>query len=88
MNYLYKDGNKMITMCRKNRKWKAVYVNVSPDDLENLGDIVGLEVRKNLTSAEKKKKWVAIDMVDTIKISTDSNPNTGKMTMYLLIYVV
>jgi len=77
----------MVTMCRKNRKWKAVYVGITPDELDNLGDIVGMEVRKNLTDKEKKTKWVAIDMVDTIRISTDSNPISGKLTMYFLIYV-
>ena len=76
-----------MTLCRKNKNWKAIYITVSIDELDNLGDLVGVEVRKNLTKQQLKKEWLVIDIVDTMSLSTNFNPHTGKTAIDLLIYV-
>jgi len=77
----------MVTMYRKNRKWKAISISIDIDMLNDLEQVVGLEVRNSLSEKDKKNKWLAIDIVDTLKISTDVNPINGKSTLNLLIYV-
>jgi len=77
----------MVTMYRKNRKWKAINVSIDIDMLDDLEQVISSEVRNTLSEKDKKNKWLAIDIVDTLKISTDVNPISGKSTLNLLIYV-
>ena len=76
-----------MTLCRKNKKWKAIYLTVLIDELDNLGELVKVAVHKNLSKQQLKKEWLVIDMVDTMTLSTNFNPHTGKTAIDLLIYV-
>lgn len=77
----------MVTMYRKNHDWQPIYITIETDKLETLGDIIGEKVRADLTPAQKKKKWVAIDIVDTIVVTSGFNPKTSKSILELLVYV-
>ena len=80
-------SKEIVVLCRKNRKHKAVYISIAPNNLDNLGDVVALKTRENLTPEQAKTEWLVIDMVDTHLISASSNPINGQMTMEMLIYV-
>jgi len=80
-------SKEIVVLCRKNKKHKAVYISIAPNNLDNLGEIVANKVREKLSPTQAKTEWLVIDMVDTHLISTSSNPINAKMTMELLIYV-
>lgn len=73
-------------LCRKNKNWKAIYISIDADELDNLDAFVKKEV---LSKIQKKdlKKWAVLDMVDTNIITTNFNSHTGKTNIELLIYV-
>ncbi len=76
----------MIAQYRKNKNWKAIYVNVEAQKLDELSDIVSTKINTLLTEDEKKKNF-KFDIVDTIVVASNSNPITQTLTLELLIYV-
>lgn len=75
------------TYYRKNSKWTTVYVSISTDELEDLGNIVGNKVREQKNVKPNSRTWNAVDIVDTIVVSTSFNPSKEKTILDLLVYV-
>ncbi len=75
-----------MTQYRKNENWKAIYVNVEAQKLNDLGDLVSEKMNTILTDEEKLKDYT-FDIVDTIVVASNSNPITQTLVLELLIYV-
>ena len=71
---------------RKNKNWKAVYVNVEAQKLDELGELVSAKADAVLSDSERNHDYI-YDIVDTIVVASNSNPISQTLTLELLVYV-
>jgi len=72
---------------RKNDVWSSVFVSVNIESLGELNSIVEEKVRTQQNIKPQSKKWKAIDIVDTVIVGTNFNPNRNETTIDMIIHV-